>query len=352
MGAWRLSSLLTPGRVEAEDGNELVDLVLLLLEDAFRNPDQVTDFLFLEFDISVEAPKVELTFKCKLKHLNVTLVKSIVNGLVSSARVHIPESSVLREQRQHASKLFFILHIHKHGSSNGVQMTNCWVKTLAVRLAHGRLVEGRSKRVESDVNSVCVSADLKDISHNSRRVTSKAIYKLSKILQPVLDQGRLNDLDFHLLQNIASVSAAVLQEQCKVGTNGGIDKHGLVKISVSLGRIFKGGDTTHGAFLEHTKRVALLDQFIDITATEGSLQEKHDVFDHVLIRDKIKEGRERSNSLSTQVFKFGNKLFNSSLLHQRRRQRRSIGNSVTVIRLGKIQAHIVKRFALRQVVVI
>ena len=44
----------TPGCGVGEDGHELVDLVLLSLQDALGNPDQVSNFLLFQLDVGVE----------------------------------------------------------------------------------------------------------------------------------------------------------------------------------------------------------------------------------------------------------------------------------------------------------
>jgi hypothetical protein len=83
--------------VKAEHRNQLVDFVpILLLANAFRDPNQVTNLLLLllELDIGVEHRVVGLTFEKKLKSLDITLMEAIVNALVSflsmRSGVHVP----------------------------------------------------------------------------------------------------------------------------------------------------------------------------------------------------------------------------------------------------------------------
>lgn len=56
----------------SEDGNILVDLGLLILCNAFRNPDNVADFLLLQFQPRIEYSIVHLLFKRALQETSVT----------------------------------------------------------------------------------------------------------------------------------------------------------------------------------------------------------------------------------------------------------------------------------------
>ncbi len=52
---------------------------------------------------------------------------------------------------------------------------------------------------------------------------------------------------------------------------------------------------------KHTHHgVALLDELVDVPARQGSLEEHHDVLDHVLVRDVLEEGRQRLLRLRLQ----------------------------------------------------
>lgn len=46
--------------------------------------------------------------------------------------------------------------------------------------------------------------------------------------------------------------------------------------------------------------VALLDELVDVPARQGSLEEHHDVLDHVLVGDVLEEGRQRLLRLRLQ----------------------------------------------------
>ena len=50
--------------------NELVDLILLLLCDTISNPDDVSDFLFLQSEVAVECTKLELALETDFVHLH------------------------------------------------------------------------------------------------------------------------------------------------------------------------------------------------------------------------------------------------------------------------------------------
>lgn len=104
------------------------------------------------------------------------------------------------------------------------------------------------------------------------------------------------------------MSGTLLQEQSKVRSDGSVDKDRLVKIGVASGVGFKGGDTAHGTLLEHAERVALRDELINIASTEGSLEKKHDVLDHILVGDEVKKGRKRLHRLCPQVLEFCHQL--------------------------------------------
>mmetsp|Transcript_25134 Transcript_25134/g.53566 ORF Transcript_25134/g.53566 Transcript_25134/m.53566 type:complete len:87 (+) Transcript_25134:221-481(+) len=71
--------LFAPGSILGENLYKLVDFILLLLEDAFRDPDQVTDFLLLQLNISIEAAKVELIFERQFQLLNIALVEGVID---------------------------------------------------------------------------------------------------------------------------------------------------------------------------------------------------------------------------------------------------------------------------------
>ena len=54
--------------------------------------------------------------------------------------------------------------------------------------------------------------------------------------------------------------------------------------------------------------MALGDEFVNVTAGEGSFEEEHDVFDHVFVGDEVDEGREGFDCLGAEVFDFGYEL--------------------------------------------
>jgi hypothetical protein len=54
--------------------------------------------------------------------------------------------------------------------------------------------------------------------------------------------------------------------------------------------------------------MALGDELIDITSTQGSLEKKHDVLNHVLVSDKVKKGGKGLNGLCPQILEFCHQL--------------------------------------------
>ena len=300
----------TPWCVLRKDRNKLVNFVLLCLQDTFADPNQITNFLFLELDIGVENGIVHLALKGQLEHLNIALIESIVDTLLTRAiRVDVPDRGILREELEDAAELILVSNVGQHGSAGRVKVTDGGVETRSVRRAHGGLVERSSEGVQGYVDSVGISADPEELSHDDSRLPAELVDELSKVLNPVLDEGRLDDLNLDLLQYIARpVSGTLLQEHSKVRSNGSVYKDRLVKIGVAFSVRFKGGNATHGTLLEHSERVTLRNELINITSTQGSLEKKHDVLDHVFVGDKVKKGRKRLHSLCPQVLEFCHQL--------------------------------------------
>mmetsp|Transcript_66830 Transcript_66830/g.186751 ORF Transcript_66830/g.186751 Transcript_66830/m.186751 type:complete len:274 (-) Transcript_66830:230-1051(-) len=262
---------------------------------------------------------MHLTFKGKLQRLDITLIESVIDGLLANAGgVNIPNGRVCGEKFQHTAQFVLVGNVSKHGSSGGVQVSNSRIQSLSVRSSHGRLVQRSAEGVECDIDGVGISTDSQQLSHDLGCGATQRHDKHVKVFDPVLDQRRLDDFDLNLFEDMTGVSSAVLsallQELGKVRANGSINKDGLVQIRVPLGRVFESGNTSHGALLEHTKRVALLEELIDVTTTQCALEQKHNILDHVFICDEIQESGQRFNGLGTQVFELGDKLFDSRLL--------------------------------------
>lgn len=194
----------TPWRVLRKDRNKLVDFVLLCLQNTLADPDQVTNFLFLELDVSIENGIVHLALKGQLEHLDITLIESIVDTLLArTSRVDVPDRGILREELEDAAELIFVGNVGQHGSAGGVKVSDGGVETFSVRRAHGRLIERSSEGVEGNVDSVGISADPEKLSHDDSRLPAEFLDELIKVLNPVLDEGRLDNLNLDLLQNIA-----------------------------------------------------------------------------------------------------------------------------------------------------
>jgi hypothetical protein len=191
-------------------------------------------------------------------------------------------------------------------------VTNSGIKTLAIRGSHSGLVQRSSEGVKGDVDSVGIRPDPQKLSHELTSLSTEVGDVVGEVFNPILDQRRLDYFNLDFLENIARISGAVLstllQEHGKVGTNRGINKDGLVEVTVSSRAVLESGDTAHGTFLEHTKGMALLEKLVNVTATESTLQQKHDILNHVFVGDEIKEGTERLNSLATQVLALRDKL--------------------------------------------
>jgi hypothetical protein len=298
--------------VLAKDWYEFVDLVFLGLKDTLCDPNHVPDFLLLEFDISVKYTKVKLAFEGQLEHLHIAFVEGVINALLTATgRVDIPNSGILWENLQNLSELVFIRDVGQHCSSTWVKVANCGVEALAVRRAHARFVQRGAERVECNVNRVRVSANAKDLSHDFGGVTAKLHYVLVEVFNPELDQRRLDDLNLNLLENLTGIAdvGSLQQELCEVLSHWGIDEHSLVEVVVSSSAVFKRRDTAHGGFLEHTKRVTLFDKFVDITTGKGPLEQEHNILNHILVSNEIKELSEGLHCLSSQILKFTHKLF-------------------------------------------
>mmetsp|Transcript_10835 Transcript_10835/g.20640 ORF Transcript_10835/g.20640 Transcript_10835/m.20640 type:complete len:381 (-) Transcript_10835:78-1220(-) len=340
----------------AEHGHELGDFILLLLEDALSDPHQVSDLLLLELDIGVEAGVVHLPLEGKLKHLNITLIEGIIDGLVRGRSMDVPESGVLGEKLKNATELILIGHICEHGSPSRVKVPNSGIKTLPVSRSHGWLVEGGAERVERDVDGVGVSADAQQLAHEDGGLSAKLIDVRSEVLNPVLDQRRLDNLDLHLFHDISDVAATavrgLLEELGEVRADRGVDEDSLVEVCVSRWCRLEGRDGPHGGLLEHTERVALGDELVDVPAGEGALEQEHDVLDHVLERDEVEELAKRLDRLSAQVFELLHELLHSGALEGRGGQRRHVREGVVVVRLGQVEADIIEGLALGQVVVV
>jgi hypothetical protein len=192
-------------------------------------------------------------------------------------------------------------------------VSNGRVKPLAVRRAHSRLVEWGTKGVKGDVDSIGVSANLEQISHYLSSISTKFSNVVAEVFDPVLDERGLDNLNLHLFNDIAYFSAQgvgrILKEHGKVWSYGGINEYSLVEVCESLGIGFESGDTAHGGILEHTERVALCEEFVDVTSGEGTLEKEHNIFNHVLVGDEIEESCERLNSLGANILEFCDKLF-------------------------------------------
>mmetsp|Transcript_14289 Transcript_14289/g.20287 ORF Transcript_14289/g.20287 Transcript_14289/m.20287 type:complete len:259 (-) Transcript_14289:92-868(-) len=233
-------------------------------------------------------------------------------------------------------------------------MSHGRVETLPIRGSHGRFIQGGTKRVQGNVNRIGIGTNLEKISHNHGSLPTQRLDKLGKVLNPILDQGRFNNFNLHLLQHIGNLTpiTTLLQKLGKVRSHRSIHQHSLIQILISTGSTLKGGNGPHGTFLEHAEGVALSDEFVNVTAGECALEEEHDVFNHVFVGDKVDKGGEGFDCLGTEVFDFGYQLLHSSLLQPRRNQSIHILQSLHIIRLTQIQPHIIQRFALGQMMII
>jgi hypothetical protein len=69
----------------------------------------------------------------------------------------------------------------------------------------------------------------------------------------------------------------------------------LVKVGVSSGTVLEGRDATHGGLLKHAERVALSDELVNVSSRKSSLEQKHDILNHVFVGDEIQKGSKRLN---------------------------------------------------------
>ena len=104
-----------------------------------------------------------------------------------------------------------------------------------------------------------------------------------------------------------------MEEEGEVGTYRGVYKDCLVKVLVATRRGFEGGDGSHGGLFEHAQGVALSNELINVSATEGTLKKEHNILNHVFISDEIQESGERLNSLSSQVLEFSDELIRKQM---------------------------------------
>jgi hypothetical protein len=246
--------------------------------------------------------------------LNISLIKGIIDRFsLSSSSVDILDGVVLGKEFKDSPKLIFISYIGKYASSSGVEVPNSRVQPLSVGGSHGRFIKWGSERVEGDVDGIGVSTDFKEVSHDHGSFSSQVIDKTGKVLDPVLNEGGFDDFNLNFFKYVGQFSSlgSLLEEEGEVGSYRSVYQDGLVKILVSAGRALEGGDGSHGGFLEHTKGVALGDELVDVTATEGSFKKEHDIFNHVFIGDKVEESIERLNGLGTKVLEFSYELCRS-----------------------------------------
>lgn len=54
--------------------------------------------------------------------------------------------------------------------------------------------------------------------------------------------------------------------------------------------------------------MALFKKLVDITTAQSTLEQKHNILNHVFVSDEVKEGGKWLNSLRSKVLEFSNKL--------------------------------------------
>ena len=65
--------------MHAKHRNKLIDLILLLLQDALRDPNEVADLLLLQLDVGVKGGEVHLPLEGELELQDVTLIEGVVD---------------------------------------------------------------------------------------------------------------------------------------------------------------------------------------------------------------------------------------------------------------------------------
>mmetsp|Transcript_11229 Transcript_11229/g.16546 ORF Transcript_11229/g.16546 Transcript_11229/m.16546 type:complete len:207 (+) Transcript_11229:138-758(+) len=186
-----LCTLVCPPRSRAplglvrKYGDEFVDFLAHVLYDAFRDPHQVTDLLLLELHIGIEGTKVHLALEGELQHLHVALVEGVVDGLVAEALVLVGEEDlvVLAEGLQGLPQLLVVGGLGQDGGARRVQVADGRVQALAVRPAHGRLVQRGVEGVEGDVDGNTVSPGLQNVAHHFSCVSTNVHAILIEVLQ-------------------------------------------------------------------------------------------------------------------------------------------------------------------------
>ena len=314
-------------------------MVFLPLSDTLGDPFDVTNLLFLQLEVGVKDPVVELLLEGELAKPHLLLVEEILKSLasvlsVTSVVVQLPPLGVMV---QSSADVVSVGGLSQELDTIGVQVTEVAVQPRSV--IGGQLgVEG----VDGDGDGPAVSLELKDISHNLLSLTTLVLAIAVEVLQVGLVEGVTDDLNVQLAQ--VPLGRDTLLE---VGGKGGLDHEPLVTI------LNGGVDSQRGHTLESSKRVSLLDKLLGGAIVHGPRDEEDSVIDHVRVAKVVQKVGEGDNGSVLDVVELnGHPL--SALFDDNRGLQRvgGISKEIPISGSGKMKLHIFQLLALHQVVVI
>mmetsp|Transcript_68360 Transcript_68360/g.147506 ORF Transcript_68360/g.147506 Transcript_68360/m.147506 type:complete len:387 (-) Transcript_68360:166-1326(-) len=354
------SRLCSPFRGRREDRNKIGYFVFPLLNNALRNPHQVTDLLLLQLNVRIEHTKVHLRLKSKLIHSNFALVELVVDAELIGRRAHelLEDGTVGGVRAERESQLGLVVDLGEQVRARRVQLADGRIQLLAVSLAHGGLVQGRPEGIQGDVDGSPVGAGSEQAAAGLRGLSADLLAEAVEVFKVQLHQRVLQNFDLNFLENVPHIrggrdaSGRLLEVLGEIGAHWGVHQHGLVQVGIAAGVGLERRDVAHGRFLEHTQRVALRNEVVDVSAAESPTQQQHDVLDHVLVGDEIHEGAQGLHGLRAHILELDHHLAQRSLLDQSRGDRGVHSQKLVVISLLKVQFDVLKRVALREVVVI
>mmetsp|Transcript_5817 Transcript_5817/g.13279 ORF Transcript_5817/g.13279 Transcript_5817/m.13279 type:complete len:229 (-) Transcript_5817:626-1312(-) len=221
-----------PRSIERKHRHKLVNLLLLLLQNTFTNPNQISNLLLLQLDVGIKRRKVHLSLKCQLQHLHIPFVKCIIDGfpIRPSCRVDIPNGGILGKELQDAAEFILVANVGEHGRACGIEVSYGGVEAFSVRCPHGRLVERSAEGVEGNVNGVGVGADLENVAHDGGSLAAEGIDILGKVLNPIFNETGFDNFNLHLFEDVGYLApeGSFLEKEGEIGSDGGIDQDGLV----------------------------------------------------------------------------------------------------------------------------
>ena len=125
----------------------LTQPTLLLLDDALAHPNQVSDLLFLETNVRVEAGVVELSLKGEFVQSDLSRVEEIVDGqrdvVLGGLLGLVRRQDVGKrlEGRERLNELLLVLHVAQSFGTVRVQRSDGGIQGSSIGLSDVRLVE-------------------------------------------------------------------------------------------------------------------------------------------------------------------------------------------------------------------